>query len=183
MLIWIEVRGHSTNPLNSVSERHSAQIAAAIIAPLVVGAAEAARVTARRTAHDCPAMSAPIDPRRQNPVRVARYYHRCIADEGALEVVRKRNFGLHPDEAPNRAAENPLLLKLVDLGRAVDLVRNPRAIFARETDQFLGVRGIRWLVHLVPRSDGEFDLVSRTSRCRTFRGCLGHLGPITSAAV
>ena len=77
-------------------------------------------------------MRAAVDPRRKRAVVVARDDDGRIADEGAFEIARIRNFGFERNEVPGRTAIDPLLLALVHRLRAEDLVGHARAVVARE---------------------------------------------------
>ena len=79
-------------------------------------------VAARRTTDHRPSMRAAIDPRRQAAVVVACYHDGCGANERAFEVARIRQLDVQRDETPGRSAEDPRLLRVIDVGGAIDVV-------------------------------------------------------------
>src|SRR5580658_5453733 len=155
MVLWIEIRWHTRRSFNPVAKRHASQIAASVVAPLMVSANVTSRVAARSAADHRAPMSAAVDPRRETAVVIARDHHGSVAYERALEVAGVRDLRFQCDKAPHRSAEDPLLLKIVELLRAVDLIRNAGAVRAREVDEFVCLRsvGLRLLdfVHIVLR--------------------------------
>jgi hypothetical protein len=103
----------------------------------MVSANVASRVAARGAADHRAPVRAAVDPRRETAVIIPRDYHRSVAYEGTLEITRARDLRFQCDKAPHRSAEDPHLLQIVELLRAVDLIRNAGAVRAREVDQFL----------------------------------------------
>ena len=62
-------------------------------------------------------------------VLIAHDHHGHVADERRFEIAGVRDLRLESDEAPRRAAENTLLLALIDVLVLVDPVRHAREPF------------------------------------------------------
>src|SRR5581483_1922253 len=98
-----------------------------VVRPVVVDARELLlRASARLHADERAAVRAAVLEAAQRPAAVARDHDRHVADEGRLEVTRRRKLGVQPDEAPGRAAEDKRLLPGVDFLVLVDPVRDAR---------------------------------------------------------
>src|SRR5208283_27746 len=138
MVLRIEIGRHAGRSFNTVAEGHAPQVAARIVAPLMVDTDVAFRVAARGPADRRAPMRASIDPRRKAPVFTARDYHRRITDKSTFEVAGIGNLRFHCEVAPYRPTEDPLLLQLINVGRAIDLERHTGAVGAREINELLG---------------------------------------------
>src|SRR5581483_5842595 len=82
------------------AERHGQELAAEIIAPLVINAGEILRIAAVRAADHGAAMRALIDRGTQGAVQRASHYDASVADVGGFEIARIRQLGLKADIIP-----------------------------------------------------------------------------------
>ena len=133
MIRRLEVGRHALHRLQPAPKRHADQGPGRVIAPLVIDAFVRRGVAARLAADDGAAVGAAVDPGGQFAAFGPGHHHRSLADEAALEVEGIGNLGFQAQEVPGRAAIDPVLLQVVDLGRAEDRVGDARAVGSRET--------------------------------------------------
>ena len=120
MIGELEVVGHAAHPVptrsgDALAERRREQVAREVVDPLVVRAHQLVGVTARRAAERDAAMRAAVQERAHRAIGLAHDDDGLLADPGRHEVARSRDLALERDVAPERPAEDALLLARVQL--------------------------------------------------------------------
>jgi hypothetical protein len=112
--------------VDAAAERDAGEIAAQFVGPVVVDAGESARAAGALQRDQRAAVGAAVLEGGEAGRLVAREHDGHIAEERGLVVAGVGHFGLEAETRPGRAAENALLLVLIDVPVLINPVRDAR---------------------------------------------------------
>ncbi len=140
MVLGAAVRRHAALAAEALAERDAGEIAAEIVAPVVVDADDVARLAALVEHEQRAAMSAAVLEGVELAVLVARHDDRHGAEVGAAIAVGPRQLGFEAEKIPGGAAKDARLLLVVDVAVRVDPIGHPREAFSGPVSR-LGCNG------------------------------------------
>src|SRR5262249_44439361 len=136
MLLGPAVRRHAALAAEPLAEGDAGEIAAEIVAPVVIDADDVARLPALVEDQQRAAMGAAVLESVQRAVVVARHHHGHRAQTGAAIAVRAGQLGFKAEETPGRSLEDARLLLLVEVGVGVKPIWHAREAFGRPVTRF-----------------------------------------------
>ena len=125
------LRRHAALAAQPLAEGDAGEVAAKIVAPIVIDADNVARFPALVEQEQRSAMRAAVLEGVQVAVLVARHHHRHRAEARAAIGVGTFQLGFQAEEIPGRPAEDAFLLLLVDRRVRIDPIGHAREPFGR----------------------------------------------------
>src|SRR4029077_4802037 len=127
----LEARIEPTLASDAAAERDRRQAAVKPVAPLMVDADVIGGVAAELAPHERPAMGATVDEGPDGASLVAVEDDRHLADIARAEITGFGNLGLEPEKAPDRPAEDPLLLARIKRSVVIEPIGHPAVVERR----------------------------------------------------
>ncbi len=125
------LRRHAALAAQPLAEGDPGEVAAQVVAPIVIDADDVARFAALVEQEQRSAVRAAVLERVQVTVLVARHHHRHRTEARAAIAVGVCELRFETEEIPGRPAKDAFLLLLVNGWVAIDPIGHPREPFCR----------------------------------------------------